>query len=96
MVELGLEGEKVMRRLILAAILMISSPAADAATCEQFRARFLEGAAYYKVPAPKFDLVHVNEADANIRYWSITTFGDVRAEMSCRHGGRYLCGGCQR
>jgi hypothetical protein len=39
-----------------------------------------------QVPAPKFELVHVNEADANIRYWSITMFGDVRSVMSCWYG----------
>jgi hypothetical protein len=78
-----------MRRLVLAAALAIAalSPrSAQATPCEEFTARLLDGAAYYKVPAPKFELVHVNEADANIRYWSITMFGDVRAMMSCWHG----------
>ena len=38
------------------------------------------------MPAPKFRLDYVNSADADIQYWTIHTFGDVRAAMSCWHG----------
>lgn len=57
-----------------------------APTCEQFKAAIVEGAAQYDAPAPEFRLQHVNSADANVTYWTIVTFGDVRAMMSCWHG----------
>jgi hypothetical protein len=72
---------------IVGTAILISSPiSAQAVTCEQFKAGIVEGAAEYRVPAPKFQLVHINEADANIQYWSITMFSDNRAMMSCWHG----------
>jgi hypothetical protein len=59
---------------------------AHASRCEEFVARFIEGATQYKLPAPQFELEHVNEADADVTYWKITMFSDVRAMMSCWHG----------
>lgn len=78
----------IMRTLkvIAAAMLILSPIAIQAATCEQFKAGIVEGAARYQVPAPKFRLDYVNSADADIQYWTIHTFGDVRAAMSCWHG----------
>jgi hypothetical protein len=79
----------IMRTLkIIATAMLILSPISvqAAATCQQFKAGFVEGAAQYQVPAPKFLLENVNAADADIQYWTITTFGDVRAMMSCWHG----------
>jgi hypothetical protein len=57
-----------------------------APTCEQFKATIIEGAAKYNAPAPVFRLEHVNSADADIQYWTITSFNDVRAMISCWHG----------
>jgi hypothetical protein len=76
-----------MKRLFWVALsLVFSISTAKAVTCEQFVARVMEGAAYYKVPVPQFDLEWVNPADADWRAFKITTFGDVRAIMFCRHG----------
>jgi hypothetical protein len=75
-----------MRCPAIAAILISWPISAQAIPCEQFTARFLEGAAYSRLPVPTFELVHVSEIDPNIRYWSITAFGDVRSTMSCWHG----------
>jgi hypothetical protein len=76
----------VKRLLWVTLILALNISTAKAVTCEEFVARVVEGAAYYKVPVPKFDLEWVNSADADWRYFKITTFGDVRAIMGCRHG----------
>jgi hypothetical protein len=54
--------------------------------CDQFKAAIVEGAAKYNAPVPKFRLEHVNSADAGIQYWTIATFNDVRAMISCWHG----------
>jgi hypothetical protein len=74
-------------KAVAAAMLTLSPISVQAgATCEQFKAAIVEGAAQYQAPAPKFQLDGVNSADADISYWTITTFGDVRAAMSCSHG----------
>jgi hypothetical protein len=73
-------------KIIATAMLILSPISVKAATCEQFKAGIVEGAAQYQVPAPKFELSTVNAADADIQYWTITMFGDVRAMMSCWHG----------
>jgi hypothetical protein len=73
-----------MRRLVLTALLMSWPISARAIPCEQFTARFLEGAAYYRA-VPKF-LAMQSEVDPDVRYWTITMFGDVRSMMSCWHG----------
>jgi hypothetical protein len=57
-----------------------------APTCEQFKAAIVDGSAEYRAPLPGFRLEHVNSADAEITYWIIATFDDVRMMMSCRHG----------
>ena len=76
-----------MKKLLGVAItLALNISTAKAVTCEEFVARFVEGAAVYKVPVPKFDLWWVNPLDADWRYFKITTFDDVRAIMGCRHG----------
>src|ERR1700738_640129 len=79
-------GLTVKRLLWVTLILALNISTAKAVTCEEFVARVVEGAAYYKVPVPKFDLEWVNSADADWRYFKITAFGDVRAIMGCRHG----------
>jgi hypothetical protein len=70
----------------VAAALALNLSSARAVTCEEFAARFAEGAAQSKIPAPKFDLAHVNSADPDWRDFSITTVSDVRSMLSCRHG----------
>jgi hypothetical protein len=80
------EGIMGALKILAAAALVLSPVAVQAATCEQFAARIVEGAAMYQVPAPQFQLDDVNSADANIRYWSITMFDDARAVVSCWHG----------
>jgi hypothetical protein len=73
-------------KIIVTAMLIVSPISVKAATCEQFKAGIVEGAAQYHMPAPKLRLETVNSADPDIQYWTITTFGDVRAMMSCWHG----------
>ena len=76
-----------MRFILMAVSLaVLATTQAHAATCEQFVARVIEGAAYSKAPVPAFDLEGVNSYDADHRFFKITTFGDVRAMMLCNHG----------
>jgi hypothetical protein len=58
---------------------------ANATTCEEFMARFKEGAARYKMPAPQFAPRHVNIGHVEKQY-IITTLNDVHSMVSCRHG----------
>jgi hypothetical protein len=73
-------------RFIMALSALLFASQANAATREQFVARAIEGAVYYKVPVPQFDLEGVNSSDPDTRHFKITTFGDVRSMMICRHG----------
>jgi hypothetical protein len=82
----GLESRVRMRTLkaVAAAMLTLSPISVQAAaTCEQFKAAIVEGAAQYQASVPKFRLDGVNSADADRQFWTIITFGDVRAAMSC-------------
>jgi hypothetical protein len=63
-----------------------ASSIAKATTCEEFVARFIEGAARYSAPKPRFELEHVNPTDPENRFFKITTFSDVRSMLSCWHG----------
>jgi hypothetical protein len=73
--------------LIVNAISGLSPTAVKAATsCDQFKAAMSEGAAEYQAPLPKFWLEHVNSADANIQYFTISMFDDARAMMACSYG----------
>jgi hypothetical protein len=75
---------RTIRKLIIAAILLMSPITARAAvSCDQFKAAISEGAAAYKMPTPKFDLART---DGNIQYFSITIFDDARALLSCWYG----------
>jgi len=40
----------------------------------------------YQASVPKFRLDGVNSADADRQFWTIITFDDVQAAMSCWHG----------
>lgn len=75
-----------MRFIVMALSALLFASQANAATCEQFVARAIEAAAYYKVPVPQFDLEGVNSYDPDTRYFKITTFGDIRSVMICSHG----------
>jgi hypothetical protein len=73
------------RFLILVALSVgFNISAAKADTCGEFVARVIEGAAYYKVPEPKFEPIH--DAGADGRYWNVSIFEDVRAMFVCDHG----------
>jgi hypothetical protein len=72
--------------LWVALVWVLSMPTANAMTCEEFVARFFEGAAQYKIPTPRFELAHVNAADPEWRDFIIVTLSDVRSMMSCEHG----------
>lgn len=78
---------RAMRKLIVSAILA-SSPvvARAAASCDQFKAAMVEGAAKHQAPPPNFQLEQVNSAAANVQYFTISMFDDVRAMMSCVGG----------
>jgi hypothetical protein len=78
---------RIPKAVAAAAMLTSSSISAQAAaTCEQFKAGVVEGAAEHQMPAPKFRLVGNNSADPDITYWTITTFDNVRAAIICSHG----------
>jgi hypothetical protein len=67
------------RILVIGAMLALSPMAARAAaTCDEFEAAMTEGAAKYKAPPPTFRLEHVNSADANNQFFSITMFGAAK------------------
>ncbi len=75
---------RISRKLIAGAILALSPMAARAAaSCDQFKAAMLEGAAKYQAPSPKFEPEQLN-ADANIQYFTVSMFDDASAMMSCR------------
>lgn len=79
---------RTMRKLIVGAVLALSPMAVRAAaSCDQFKAAMLEGAAKHQAPPPKFQLEQVNSADVNVQYFTISMFDDVRAMMSCLGGG---------
>ena len=59
---------------------------AHASRCAEFVVRFNEGATFYQLPSPQFELEQASSADADVTYWKITMFDDVRAMMSCWHG----------
>ena len=76
-----------IRILVIGALLALSPMAARAAaTCDEFKAAMIEDAKQHQAPPPKFRLEHVNSADANNQFFSITMFDDARAAMSCWHG----------
>jgi hypothetical protein len=78
---------RIIRILIVSAILALSPTAVNAtANCDQFKAAMSEGAAEYQAPFPKIRLEHVDSADANIQYFTISMFDDARAMMSCSYG----------
>jgi hypothetical protein len=78
---------RIVRNLIIAAILLMSPVAVRAAvSCNQLKSAFVEGSARYDVPAPQFRLEHVNSADANSQFFRITMFDDARAMISCSNG----------
>jgi len=77
----------IIQKLIVGGTLVLSPTAVkSAATCDQFKAAMIEGAAQYHEPAPQFRLAHVNSADPNIQYFTIVMFDDARAMLSCWHG----------
>jgi hypothetical protein len=77
----------IRKLLIVSAILGLSPTAVEAAaTCDQFKAAMIEGAAQYHEPPPQFRLAHVNSADPNIQYFAIAMFDDARAMLSCWYG----------
>lgn len=76
-----------IRNMIAGAILALSPMALRAAaSCDQFKAAMVEGAAKYRAPRPKFQLEQLNSADAKIQYFTISMFDDAGAMMSCRNG----------
>src|SRR5260221_12747947 len=78
---------RIPKAVAAAAMLTSSSISAQAAaTCEQFKAGVVEGAAEHQMRAPKFRLVGNNSADPDITYWTITTFDNVRAAIIWSHG----------
>jgi hypothetical protein len=80
------QSNQLLGAALMAAIMLHGAPARAWTTCEQFAARLVEGATYYKTPVPQFDLWHVNDADAGIRYFKIRMFDNVRSIVSCWHG----------
>jgi hypothetical protein len=79
------EGDMHVRSSVAVAALLALAPSAlrAAPSCDEFSARFIEGAAYYKSePQFKFDYAGLDETG----YWTITTFSNVRSMMICSHG----------
>jgi hypothetical protein len=75
----------IQRSLVVVVALLALAPSAlrAAPSCDEFSARFIEGAAYYKSePQFRFDHAGLDETG----YWTITTFNDVRSIMICSHG----------
>jgi hypothetical protein len=75
----------IHRSLVAVAALLALAPLPlrAAPSCDEFSARFIEGAAYYK-SEPQFKLDHAGLDDTG--YWTITTFSNVRSMMICWHG----------
>ena len=72
-------------KAVAAAMLTLSPISVQAAaTCEQFKAAIVEGAAQYQASVPKFRLDGVNSADADRQFWTIITF--LTFERRCRAG----------
>ena len=70
--------------LVGAAMALSPMAARAAATCDQFKAAMIEGAAMYQAPAPKFVLWE--PSPQNVQYFRILIFDDAQARMSCSDG----------
>jgi hypothetical protein len=77
-----------MRRLfaIIAVLLTFATCAHAAPRCDQFKASIVEGATFNRVPAPTFTLAQIDEPSADLTYWTIAIFDDVRTMMLCERG----------
>jgi hypothetical protein len=85
----GRYREEMLRLNVIIAVLSLNFAtcgAQAAPSCDQFKAAIIEGATLNRIPAPTFTLAPINEPDADLTYWTIASFADVRTMMLCERG----------